>query len=234
MNVFIKYICFVGGLILAVICGHFLPPTLDDRRWMSLYFFLKEIWICCGPLLTIVGLLTCAASQSMCGIFSSDSSFSQHQSNHTDSSSCNFLFNFLLIAHESWKIERNWIQFVSNLSSLVLMLMAGYVQRDFACDASVFLSNSLLFFAQMAVTISPEFVWKDRVHGASERWHIWVEVEILLEPKYLFRLSTAFHCSIICSIYTSSFVDFDLFKVSFLSLVSSERRLCRIQCCVCL
>jgi hypothetical protein len=76
-----------------------------------------------------------------------------------------------------------------------------------------------IVFAQMAVTISPEFVWKERVHGASERWHIWVEVEIFLEPEHLLRLSTAFPCSIIRSISTSSFVDFDVFNVCFLSLV---------------
>ncbi|KAL3683377.1 hypothetical protein R1sor_001399 [Riccia sorocarpa] len=28
---------------------------------------------------------------------------------------------------------------------------------------------------RVALTIYPDFVWKDRVHGASERWHIWVE-----------------------------------------------------------
>ncbi|OAE30033.1 hypothetical protein AXG93_3893s1430 [Marchantia polymorpha subsp. ruderalis] len=28
---------------------------------------------------------------------------------------------------------------------------------------------------KVALTISPEFLWKDRVHGASESWHIWVE-----------------------------------------------------------
>ncbi|CAM6105785.1 unnamed protein product [Calypogeia fissa] len=42
-------------------------------------------------------------------------------------------------------------------------------------NASLFLIFFPILLAQIALTISPEFVWKDRVHGTSERWHIWVE-----------------------------------------------------------
>lgn len=33
---------------------------------------------------------------------------------------------------------------------------------------------------QVALTITPEFIWKDKVHGSSERWWIWVEVSASL------------------------------------------------------
>jgi hypothetical protein len=32
------------------------------------------------------------------------------------------------------------------------------------------------FLQQVVLTITPDFVWKDKIHGTTDRWWIWVEV----------------------------------------------------------
>lgn len=59
------------------------------------------------------------------------------------------------------------------------------------------LINLVCRLVQVALTITPEFVWKDKVHGSSERWWIWVEVSSsllhLISPRHVVFVLTDCH-----------------------------------------
>lgn len=36
---------------------------------------------------------------------------------------------------------------------------------------------------RVVLTVEPDFVWRDKLHGMAMRWHVWVEVRVQPTPR---------------------------------------------------
>lgn len=88
----------------------------------------------------------------MLTVFSPSSPFGQHQPYHTDCTSGTVHSH----GRDSLAYQRN--------------VRVAHIQ---------YIKKIIYFLMQVALTIEPEFVWKEKIHGSSERWWIWVEVRKL-------------------------------------------------------